>query len=247
MILYPTIELLNGRCVSLTRGRLDEPAIWHVDPVAKAAEFAAKGAEWMHLTDFDAMGGSNRNGDLIRRIIADGGIALQLAGGFRTRERVEEWLGLGAGRIVLGTMAANNPRLARDLAERHPGQIVLTVDVWRGHVMTEGWKVTTNWTAEAFLDSFGETPFAALVITDIGADIAETDGALGVISGLAREAKSPVIASGVVRTLDDISRLRLLGTVSGALVGRALFNRTIDLGEALAEAKADRGEVAEFI
>lgn len=247
MIIYPTIELLEGRCVSLQRGRLDEPAIWHVDPVAKAQEFAAAGARWMHLTDFDAMFGSPANRDLVQRIIAEAGLPVQLGGGFRSRERVEDWLARGAGRVVIGTLAAHDPRLVMDLAHRHPGRIVLTVDVWRGHVMVDGWKTSTPHTAEAFIRSFGDTPFAALVITDIGADTEQTDGTLGLITALARVAQVPVIASGVVRTIDDVARLRLLGTVSGALVGRALFNRTLDLAGALAEAAAAQGEVAALI
>ncbi|MCX7890282.1 MAG: 1-(5-phosphoribosyl)-5-[(5-phosphoribosylamino)methylideneamino] imidazole-4-carboxamide isomerase [Rhodobacteraceae bacterium] len=247
MILYPTIELLKGRCVSLQRGRIEDPAIWHVDPLAKAKEFAELGAAWMHLTDFDAMFGSLANRDLIVRIIAEAGIPVQLAGGFRSRDRIEEWLRLGAGRIVVGTLAANNPHLVRELAERHPGRIVLTVDVLKDHVMVEGWRVQSAYTARDFIESYGDTPFAAIVVTDIGADAAETEAALGVISGLARVARVPVIASGVVRTVQDIARLRLLGTVHGALVGRALYNRTIDLAEALAEARAGQGEVAAFI
>lgn len=247
MMLYPTIELQKGRCVSLTRGQLEDPAIWHVDPLAKAQEFAAKGAAMMHVTDFDAMFGSPGNRDLLLRLIGESGLPVQIGGGFRSRDRIEEWLGLGAARVVVGTVAAHNPRLVIELAEKHPGRIALTVDVLRDHVMIEGWKVQSIYTARTFIESFRDTPFGALIITDIGADIAETDGALGVISSLARVARVPVIASGVVRTLDDIARLRLLGTVHGALVGRALYNRTIDLDAALAEATMDRGEVAAFL
>jgi phosphoribosylformimino-5-aminoimidazole carboxamide ribotide isomerase len=244
MILYPTIELLNGRCVSLTRGRLDEPAIWHVDPLAKAQEFAAQGATAMHVTDFDAMFGSWVNRALLVRLIAEAGIPVQVGGGFRSRDRIEEWLALGADRVVVGTLAAQNPHLVKELAEKHPGRIALTVDVLHDRVMIEGWKVQSSYTARAFIESFRDTPFGALIVTDIGADTAQHDGALGVISSLARVARVPVIASGVVRTVEDVARLRLLGTVHGALVGRALYNRTIDLGEALAEARAERGEVA---
>ncbi len=244
MMLYPTIELQKGRCVSLTRGRLEEAAIWHVDPLAKAREFAETGAEMMHVTDFDAMFGSGANRDLLIRLIGEAGIPVQVGGGFRSRDRIEEWLALGAARVVVGTLAAQNPHLVMELAEKHPGRIALTVDVLRDHVMIEGWKVQSSYTARTFIESFRDTPFGALIVTDIGADIAGTEGAMGVISSLARVARVPVIASGVVRTLDDIVRLRLLGTVHGALVGRALYNRTIDLAAALAEARAEQGEVA---
>ncbi len=244
MILYPTIEILKGRCVSLMRGRLDEPAIWHVDPLAKAKEFAEKGAAIMHVTDFDAMFGSTANRDLLIRLIGEAGIPVQIGGGFRSRDRIEEWLALGATRVVVGTLAAQNPHLVMSLAEKHPGHIALTVDVLHDRVMIDGWKTPSTYTARTFIESFRDTPFGALIVTDIGADIEGTEGAMGVISSLARVAKVPVIASGVVRTIDDVTRLRLLGTVHGVLVGRALYNRTIDLDEALAEVQAERGEVA---
>lgn len=247
MIIYPTIELLDGRCVSLTRGRLDEPEIWHVDPVAKAKEFARAGAEWMHLTDLDAVRGSNTNHDLVVSIIRGAGIPVQLGGGFRSRGRVEEWIDLGAGRIVIGTLAAQEPAMVKDLAKRHADQIVLTVDVWKGHVMIEGWRTTSAYTAEAFIEAYAGTPFAAIVVTDVGADASESEASLSMIARLADLAKVPVIASGIVRTIDDVSRLKFASHISGALVGRALFNKTLDLKAALDVANASPGKVAAFI
>lgn len=140
MIIYPTIELQNGRCVSLPRGKLEESAIWHVDPVAKAKEFAQAGAEWMHLTDLDAVAGKSTNRELVQRIIREAGIPVQLGGGFRSRDMIEDYIDKGAGRIVVGTLAAQNPHMVKELAERHVDQIVLAVDVWQNHVMIEGWK-----------------------------------------------------------------------------------------------------------
>ena len=247
MILYPTMELLNGHCVSLPRGRVEEPSIWHVDPVAKAQEFAHAGAEWMHVTDFDAMQGSNVKRELILEIIRGAGIPVQLGGGFRSRDRIEEWIDLGAGRIVVSTLAAQNPYLVKELATRHPDQIVLSIDVWKGHVMTHMWKMQSSHTPEAFIDAFRDTPFAAIIVTDIGFDIRESDASLGLVSAIAERTRTPVIASGIVRTIDDIARLKLLGEVSGAIVGRALFNRTIDLREALAAARSDTAHVAAFL
>ena len=103
MILYPTIELQKGRCVSLNRGRLEEPHIWHVDPVEKAQEFAAAGAEWLQVTDFDAIVGSDENQDLVGEILRKSGVQVQLAGGVRTREKAEYWIDQGVGRLVVET------------------------------------------------------------------------------------------------------------------------------------------------
>lgn len=247
MIIYPTIELLDGRCVSLDRGRIENPHVWHVDPVATACGFAGAGAEWMHLTDFDAVEGRGDNAALIGEIIRSAGIPVQLAGGIRSREIAERWIDKGAGRLVIGSLAAWDPHLVRELAEHHPDQIVLAVDVWQGQVMTDGWRKAGAFSPQAYIEAFGDTPFAGILITDIDSDIDAVEEPLGLISGLARIARAPVIASGLVHGPDDISRLKYIPNIAGALVGRALFRKTVDLGEALALARPDAEPVAGFI
>ncbi|MFV2002483.1 MAG: HisA/HisF-related TIM barrel protein [Paracoccaceae bacterium] len=247
MIIIPTIELQNGRCVSLNMGRLDEPVIWHVDPVETARSFARAGAEWMQVTDFDAISGTGNNDELVAEIIRVAGISVQLAGGFRTLERIESWLEKGAGRVVIGTLAARDPALVRRLARLYPDQIVLAVDVWQGHVMTEGWKSSSAFEPAAFIAEFSDCALAAVLVTDIDSDVAETDASLSLVTALAQGSKTPVIASGLVRTIDDVSRLSYVGNVSGAIVSRALFRKTIDLDEALAAAAPQHEETAEFL
>lgn len=247
MILYPTIELQNRHCVSLNRGRLDDPVIWHVDPVEKAREFAAAGAEWMQVTDFDAINGDDQNTDIIEEIIRAVGIPVQVAGGIRTVEKAEEWMAKGAGRVVIGTMAALEPDTVKALAKRHPDQVVLAVDVWENRVMTEGWKKSAALDPVAFIRAFDGVPLAAILITDIGADLTAQEASLSVITSLADVSRTPIIASGLVRTVDDISRLKYLGTIDGAIVGRALFRKTIDLAEALTFARPSQEKTAEFI
>jgi phosphoribosylformimino-5-aminoimidazole carboxamide ribotide isomerase len=246
MIVYPTMELQHGRCVTLNRGRLDEPMIWHVDPVETARSFAAAGATWMHLTDFDALEGREDNSDLVQDIIRGAGIPVQLGGGFRSREAVERWIDKGAGRVVVGTLATQNPQLVKELAKYYPDQIVLAVDIWQGQVMANGWRVPSAFTPDDFLAEFEDAPLAGIVLTDVDADVEDTDAQLGLISGLAVKARAPVIAGGVVRNVDDIARLKYIPNISGALVGRALFRKTIDLVEALATAQPVPEQVAEF-
>jgi len=246
MRIYPTMELQNGRCVTLDKGRLDEAMIWHVDPVETARGWAAAGAEWMHLTDFDAIEGRSTNAELVEEIIRSAEIPVQLAGGMRTREHVEHWIDKGAGRIVIGTLAAWDPQLVKELAKLYPDQIVLAVDVWRGFVMTEGWRTQSAFTPEAFIDAFSDAPFAAILVTDIDSDMEDVEAQLGLISGLAQHSRTPVVASGVVRTADDISRLAYIPNIAGALVGRALFRKTMDLTDALQVATAAHEPVAQF-
>lgn len=246
MIIYPTIELQNGRCVTLDRGRLDSPMIWHVDPVETARGFAAAGAQWMHLTDFDSVAGGEGNADLVEEIIRAAGLPVQLAGGMRSRETVERWIDKGAGRIVIGTWATKEPDAVKELAKYHPDQIVLAVDVWQGQVMTDGWREASAFTPEGFLAAFAEAPLAGIVVTDVDSDMENVEAQLGLISGLAETARAPVIASGVVRSVDDIARLKYLYNISGALVGRALFRKTLDLAEALDVAQPGPEPVADF-
>jgi len=247
MMIYPTIELKNGHCVSLRRGRLDEALLWHVDPLEKAHEFAAAGAEWMQVTDFDAIGGSDGNRALVAEIIHHVGIPVQLAGGFRTREQIEAGIETGAGRIVVGTLATRDPNLVKEMAKRYPDQIVLSVDIFGGQVMVDGWTNACAITAEAMIEAFDGVPLAAILITDIDNDVDATEASLGLISHLSGLSRTPVIASGLVHTADDIARLKYVYNISGALVGRALFNKTVDLDEALAIARPEAEEVAEFI
>ncbi len=246
MMIYPTMELQNGRCVTLDKGRLEDAMIWHVDPVETARGWSAAGAEWMQLTDFDAIEGRDTNSELIEEIIRSSEMSVQLAGGMRTREHVEHWINKGAGRIVIGTLAAWDPQLVKELAKLYPDQIVLAVDVWQGQVMTEGWRSQSAFTPEAFIEAFADTPFAAILVTDIDSDMEDVEAQLGLISGLAEKSRTPIIASGVVRTSDDISRLAYISNISGAIVGRALFRKSVDLSEALEVAQSAHEPIAEF-
>jgi phosphoribosylformimino-5-aminoimidazole carboxamide ribotide isomerase len=246
MIIYPTLELHNGKCVSLTRGRLEEPVIWHVDPVATARSFAAAGAEWMHVTDINALAGDGDNAALLEEIIRAAGIPVQLGGGFRSRDAVERWIDKGAGRIVIGTMAAHDPDLLREMAKYYPDQIVLAMDVFDGSVMTEGWKMQSAFTPETYIKAFDDAPLAGIIVTDIDADIENTDGSLGVITHLAAQTHHPVIARGTVRSVDDVSRLKYVPNVAGTLIGRALLARDVNLEEALSLARTEPEPTAEF-
>ncbi|MEY8840829.1 HisA/HisF-related TIM barrel protein, partial [Cribrihabitans sp. XS_ASV171] len=167
-------------------------------------------------------------------------------GGMRSRDAVERWIDKGAGRIVVGTLAARDPGLVKQLAKYYPDQIVLSVDVWQGHVMTEGWRTHSAFTPEGFIREFADLPLAAIVVTDIDSDMEDVEAQLGLIAGLAAESRTPVIASGVVRTVDDISRLAYIPNISGALVGRALFRKSVDLAQALEMVRPAGEPVADF-
>lgn len=247
MILYPTIELLDGRCVSLYRGNLDEPQIWHVDPLERAKSFAEAGAEWIHITDFDGIGGGDRNNALLREIIIQCGTSVQLGGGFRSLQMISDWIEAGAGRIVVGTLAVLAPDIVKEAAKHFPDQIVLAIDVYKGKVVSHGWRETSTFDPEDFLRVYETDPLAAVIITDIDADLDEAEDSLALVTRMAAIAKAPVIASGLSRSLDDLARLKYVPHVSGAIIGRALFNRTVDLEEALAMCVEPVQKTAEFL
>jgi phosphoribosylformimino-5-aminoimidazole carboxamide ribotide isomerase len=246
MIIYPTLELHNGKVVSLTRGRLEEPVIWHLDPVETARNWAAAGAEWLHLTDINGLAGDGDNAELAEEIIRKAGIPVQIGGGFRSREAVTSWIEKGAGRVVIGTMAARDPDAVKELAKYYPDQIVLAVDVFEGSVMTEGWRTKSAFLPEDYLRAFEDAPLAGVIVTDIDADIEDTDGSIGVIAALAGSTPHNVVARGTVRSVDDVARLKYVPNIQGTLIGRALLAKDVDLAEALAIAKADGAPVAEF-
>lgn len=247
MILYPTIELQKGRCVSLFRGRMEEPQIWHVDPVEKAISYAAAGAQWLHVTDFDAVDGSGDNGAIIDEIIRRAGASVQLGGGFRTLNGIAEAIDRGAGRIVIGTQAVLQPDLVKQAAKAHPDQIVLAVDVYQGRVMSHGWREPSVFEPEDFIGTFENDPLAAIIVTDIDADIDEAEGSLALVTRLAQLSRAPVIARGLARSLDGLSQLKYVPGISGAIMGRALFDRSVDIADALALAAAPLEPTAEFI
>lgn len=246
MIIYPTLELSHGKCVTLPRGRLDAPSLWHVDPLETARGFKDAGAEWMHVTDIDALAGAGDNSDLIEEIIRTVQIPVQVGGGFRSREGVESWIEKGAGRIVVGTMAAHDPQAFKALANFYPDQMVLAVDVFEGSVMTEGWRSKSALEPEKFLAAFEDVPLAGIIVTDIDADIEDSDASLGVITGLAASTRHPVIARGTVRSVDDVSRLKYVPNIAGTLIGRALFSKKVDLSEAITTGAAAQERVAAF-
>ncbi|MFP4045324.1 MAG: 1-(5-phosphoribosyl)-5-[(5-phosphoribosylamino)methylideneamino] imidazole-4-carboxamide isomerase [Rhodosalinus sp.] len=247
MRLYPAIELQNGRCVSLHRGRIEEPHVWHVDPVARARDYAAAGAEWLHVTDLDAVGGEGDNAELIEEIIRAAGIPVQVGGGIRSVERIDHWMDRGAGRVVVGTLAVTRPDLVKQAAKYHPDAVVLAVDVWQGTVTSHGWREASAFAPADFIAQFEGEPLAAIMVTDITADIDGVEEPLALVTELAGVARTPVIASGLVHSLDDIARLKYVPGVWGAVVGRPLLARDFTLDEALAMAAEPRGETAEFI
>ena len=235
MILYPAIDLKGGQAVRLLRGAMDAATVFDDDPAARAAVFAAAGCAWLHLVDLDgACAGRPANAAAVEAILAAVEVPCQLGGGIRDMATIEAWLAKGVARVILGTVAVEDPALVREAAAAFPGRVAVGIDARGGRVATRGWAEETAVDATALARSYEDAGVAAVIYTDI-----DRDGAMGgpnvdATAALGRAVSIPVIASGGVSSLDDLRALRATGAVAGAITGRALYDGAIDLGEALA-------------
>jgi phosphoribosylformimino-5-aminoimidazole carboxamide ribotide isomerase len=246
MVIYPYIALKGGRCVNLLRGRIDESETYDADPLETAIGFARDGAEWIHVVDLDAVSGEGSNEDLIREMIMKTETPIQVGGGIRTEEQVRRWSDAGAGRIIMATAAVMHPQWVREIAYAYPDQIVVSVDVWQGHVMIRGWQERTAYTPVDFVHWFDGWPLSQIIVTDIDRDLELPESSLALVSKVAMETPTPVIASGLARSLDDIAELKYLYNISGCIVGRALYEGAFTLREAIEEARATPEPIAQF-
>ena len=235
MILYPAIDLKDGQCVRLLHGDMDKATIFGDDPAAQAAIFAAAGCAWLHLVDLNgAFAGAPVNAAAVGAILARVKVPCQLGGGIRDLKTIEMWLGKGLARVILGTVAVENPRLVRDAARAFPGQVAVGIDARGGRVATKGWAVQTAVMATDLARTFEDAGVAAIIYTDINRDGAMGGPNLEATAALARAVTIPVIASGGVASLADLIALRDTGVIAGAISGRALYDGAIDLETALA-------------
>jgi len=236
MQIIPAIDLLDGQCVRLHQGDYDQVTRFSSDPVAQALDWQGQGAERLHLVDLDgARTGQPVNDQVIKAITAALSIPVQLGGGVRTAERAEELLASGLDRVILGTVAIEKPDLVDALASRHPGRVVVGIDAKDGLVATRGWIETSTVQATDLARRFAASGVAAIISTDIATDGTLAGPNLEALRAMAEASSVPVIASGGIGTLEDILSLLTIAPlgVNGVIVGRALYDGTVNLGEAL--------------
>jgi len=236
----PAIDLRGGQLVRLAQGDYARETVYEREPARSAARFVLAGAPRLHVVDLDAArDGGKANDGAIRAILAEArGIPVQVGGGVRTLERVEELLALGVARVVMGTAALEDPALLRRAALGHPGRIVLGLDARDGRVAVRGWRETSQRSVEEVLDEFADLPLGALLHTDIARDGMLVGPGLDATLALARRTRVPVIASGGVGSQADLVALARTRAIAGAIVGRALYEGRIELGAALAAVAA---------
>lgn len=237
MILFPAIDLKEGRCVRLLQGDMSRATIFNENPADQARSFERQGFEYLHVVDLDgAFAGAPRNADAVEAILATLTIPVQLGGGIRDMRTIARWLEKGITRVIIGTAAVKDPALVREACRLYPGRIAVGIDAKDGMVAVEGWARTTRMSALDLGRSFEDAGVAAIVYTDIARD--------GVLKGLNIEAtlaladalSIPVIASGGLASLDDVARLIEpdCAKLAGAITGRALYDGRLDPAQALA-------------
>lgn len=240
MILYPAIDLKDGQAVRLVHGDMDRSTVFNDDPAAQAKAFVASGCEWLHLVDLNgAFAGIPVNAAPVEAILKSCTVPAQLGGGIRDRATIENWLDKGLARVILGTVAVENPDLVREAARAYPGQVAVGIDARAGYVATKGWAEETNVLATDLAKSFEDAGVTAIIYTDILRDGAMGGPNVTATADLAKAVSIPVIASGGVASLNDLSELKATGVISGAISGRALYDGAIDLETALAMLRKD--------
>lgn len=235
MILYPAIDLKDGQCVRLYKGAMEQATVFNDNPAAQASAFVAQGAEWLHLVDLNgAFAGAPVNAAAVEAIIDAVPVPCQLGGGIRDMATIELWLKKGLARVILGTVAVEDPALVREAARAFPGQVAVGIDARDGRVATRGWATETDVDATELARAFEDAGVAAIIYTDINRDGAMQGPNVAATAALARAISIPVIASGGVSSLADLIALRDCGAaLDGAISGRALYDGKLDLAEAM--------------
>jgi phosphoribosylformimino-5-aminoimidazole carboxamide ribotide isomerase len=244
VILFPAIDLKGGQCVRLLRGDMAAATVYNPDAVSQAEQFEKAGFRWLHVVDLDAATGGSSNAAAIANILSAVRIPVQLGGGIRTLRAVEDWLGKGVRRLILGTAALRDPDLVRTACRKFPGAIAVGIDAQAGQVAIEGWTERTGVGVIEVARRFEDAGVAAIIYTDI-----DRDGILAGINWtstleLADAVSIPVIASGGLASIEDVKRMLQpdASKLEGAISGRALYDGRIDPTEALDLIKAARAK-----
>ena len=243
MILFPAVDIKDGRCVRLEQGRADAVTVFCDDPSASAMQWVALGAQWLHIVDLDgAFSGLPRNFDLIKRICAEAKIPVQLGGGIRDLATAKAYVDAGVTRLIIGTVALEQPELFAELCAALPGKVGVSLDAVDGKLKSRGWVADAGLTVADVLPRIEAAGASFLVYTDIARDGMQSGVNLPALEALCEASSLPVIAAGGVTNMDDLRNLAPLCAkgLQGAISGRAIYAGSLNFVEGLAFTKAQR-------
>ncbi len=235
MIFYPAIDLKDGNAVRLVHGDMKKATIFNEDPAAQAVEFVNAGCAWLHLVDLNgALAGEPINAAPVEAILRQAKVPAQLGGGIRDMATIERWINKGISRVILGTVAVENPKLVREAARAFPDKVAVGIDARNGKVATKGWIEETDVSVTDLAKSYEDAGVAAIIYTDINRDGAMQGPNISATAKLADALTIPVIASGGVASLQDLLALKNCGApLNGVISGRAIYDGAINIKEAL--------------
>ncbi|HZK27267.1 MAG TPA: 1-(5-phosphoribosyl)-5-[(5-phosphoribosylamino)methylideneamino]imidazole-4-carboxamide isomerase [Thermoclostridium sp.] len=233
MIVYPAIDIKDGRCVRLLQGRFEDVTIYGDDPVQMASKWVSLGAKWLHIVDLDgARDQSPNNRDIILDIVKKHSVLVQTGGGIRTMEDIDQMISAGISRAILGTSAVKSPDLVKKALLKYPDKIAVGIDAKDGMVAIEGWEQVSSYKAVDFAKDIEQLGCRVIIYTDIDTDGMLTGPNIKAMKEMIDSVNMEVIASGGVSSLQDLKDLKEIGA-SGAITGKAIYTGAIDLAEAL--------------
>lgn len=233
MVIYPAIDIKDGRCVRLFQGRFDNVTVYGDDPVKMAEKWVSMGAKWLHVVDLDgARGGVLNNRNIIMKIARSFPVSVQTGGGIRTMADIEQLVGAGISRVILGTAAVRDPALLKEALSKYPEKTAVGIDAKNGKVAIEGWEKVSGYNAVDFAKQIEKLGCRVIIYTDINTDGTMAGPNLEAMKEMIDSVKMDVIASGGISSLMDLMDLKKIGA-AGAITGKAIYTGALDLAEAL--------------
>jgi len=236
MILYPAIDLKDNQCVRLVHGYMDQATVFSDSPADQAKIFESEGAKWIHVVDLNgAFEGKPVNMESVKAILEVVNIPIQLGGGIRNMETIDNWIEAGVSKVILGTIALRDPELVKGACKKYPNQIAVGIDARDGLVAVEGWAEKSELTALELALKFEDAGVTDIIFTNVNHDGAMQGPDVEGTKSLAEAISTPVIASGGVSSINDLEALKAVESsgISGVISGRAIYDGAIDLKEAM--------------
>ena len=232
MIIYPAIDLQDGKCVRLTKGNFDKKKIYSCSPLEQAKVFQEIGFKYLHIVDLDrTISKDKSNLETIKNIIDNTTLNIQVGGGLRTEDTIEEVIDLGIDNAVLGTAAVNNPDLLITMSQKYKNKISVGLDVREKMIALQGWKDQTQISCFDFLNTIKNLPLRSIIFTDINKDGMKQGINIDDTLKMAESSKISVIASGGVSNIEDIKMIKSKNKIGGVIVGKAIYDGLINLND----------------